>query len=118
VVGVTYRAQGDGGGGQADEAAVAGVGLVHGIGIVVAQLMDDAGDAGVVVGGEGIADQALELERAALALVVELVVQRLGDVGVHGAASAEEPGGLYTAQRQASCMLWAGGGGGGAGGGM
>jgi len=34
-----------------------------------------AGDAGVVNGGEGIADQALELERAALALVVELVVR-------------------------------------------
>ena len=35
--------------GETDEAAVAGMGLVDGVGVVVAELMDDLVDAGGVV---------------------------------------------------------------------
>jgi hypothetical protein len=57
--------------------------LVDGVGILVAELVHDAGDALVVLRVEGIPDEALELEGAAFALVVELVVERLSDVRVH-----------------------------------
>jgi len=80
----THRAQGYRGGSQPYQAAVAGVGLVDGIGVLLAQLAHDAGYPVVVLGGEGVADEAFELERAALALVVELVVEGFSDIDVHG----------------------------------
>jgi hypothetical protein len=64
--------------------------LVDGVGILVAELVHDAGDALVVLRVEGIPDEALELEGAAFALVVELVVERLSDVRVHVGGSVCE----------------------------
>lgn len=57
--------------------------LVDGVCIFVTELMDDLLDSVVVAGGEGLSDQAFELEGAALALVVQLIVERFGDVGIH-----------------------------------
>jgi hypothetical protein len=86
----THWTQGYRGGSEADEAAVAGVGLVDGIGVLLAELAHDAGDPVVVLGSEGFADEAFELERAALAPVVELVVEGFGDVDVHGEVGAQQ----------------------------
>lgn len=80
----THRAQGYRSRSQPDQTAVAGVGLVDSIGVLLAQLAHDAGYPVVVLGGEGIADEAFELECAALALVVELVVEGFSDIDVHG----------------------------------
>ena len=80
----TYWPQGYRGSSESYQAAVAGVGLVDSIGVLLAQLAHDAGYPVVVLGGEGIADEAFELECAALALVVELVIEGFGDIGVHG----------------------------------
>lgn len=41
LVSITHRSKGDRGSGQADQAAVSGVGLMHSIGIVMAELLDD-----------------------------------------------------------------------------
>jgi hypothetical protein len=69
--------------GQTNEAAIAGVRLVDGVGVVVAELVDDLRYPVVVLRLESIANETLELECAAFALVVELIVKRFGDVGVH-----------------------------------
>jgi hypothetical protein len=58
--------------------------LVDGVGILVAELVDNLLDAVEIGGGEGLADEALELQGPTLALVVQLVIEGLGDVGVHG----------------------------------
>lgn len=58
--------------------------LVNRVRILVTELVHDPGYPGVVPCVEGIANQAFELEGAALALVVELVVEGFGDAGVHG----------------------------------
>jgi len=58
--------------------------LVDGVRILVAELVHDLLDAVEVDGGERFADEAFQLEGPALALVVELVIEGLGDVGVHG----------------------------------
>ena len=79
-----FWAQGYRGSRESDETAIAGVGLVNRIGVLVAELVHDAGYPVVVLGGESVPDEALELERAALALVVELVIEGFGDVDVHG----------------------------------
>ena len=60
------------------------MGLMNGVGILVAELVHDPCYPVVVLGGEGIADEAFELEGSALALVVELIIERFGDIGVHG----------------------------------
>ena len=57
--------------------------LVDGVCIVVAEFVHNPGYPVVVLRMECISNQALELECAAFALVVELIVKRLGDVGVH-----------------------------------
>lgn len=57
--------------------------LVNSIRIMVAELMHNLSYPVVVLRDEGISNEALELECAALALVVELIVERFGDVGVH-----------------------------------
>jgi len=69
--------------GKTNEASVAGVRLVDGVCVVVAELVDDLGYPVVVLRDECISNEALELECAAFALVVELIVKRFGDVGVH-----------------------------------
>jgi len=69
--------------GQANEAAIAGVRLVDGVGVVVAELVDDLRYPVVVLRLEGIANETLELKCAAFALVVELIIKRFGNVGVH-----------------------------------
>lgn len=79
----THRSQCYRGGGKTDEAAIAGVGLVDGIGIVVAEFVDDLGYPVVVLRCECISYEALELECTAFALVVELIVKRLCDIGIH-----------------------------------
>jgi hypothetical protein len=58
--------------------------LMDGIGILVAELVDNLLDAVEVGGGERLADEALKLQGPTLALVVQLVIEGLGDVGVHG----------------------------------
>lgn len=88
----THRTQSYGSGSEADEPTVPGVGLVNSVGIVVTELVDNLRYPAMVLGGQGIANQALELKGAALALVVELVVERLGDVDVHGdGGTADRP---------------------------
>jgi hypothetical protein len=57
---ISYRAQCYRGSSQTDKAAIAGVGLVDGVGIVVAELVDDFGDFIMVAFGEGVADGGLE----------------------------------------------------------
>lgn len=57
--------------------------LVDCICIVIAELVHDLGYPVVVLGSECIANEAFELECSALALVVELIIERLGDVEVH-----------------------------------
>ena len=94
----TYRPQGYRGGGQADEAAVAGVRVVDGISVLVAELVHDFCYPVMVLGDEGIADEAFELEGAALALVVELIVERFSDVGVHDAGGEAMWAALYMAR--------------------
>ena len=78
-----YWAKGDRGGGQANKAAISGVGLVDSVGIFVTKLVHNLGYPVVVLCSECISDEAFELEGAALALVVELIVQSLGDVDIH-----------------------------------
>lgn len=56
----TYWAEGDGGSGQAYQAAVAGMWVVDGICILVAELVEDGEDAVVVLGGHQLADDALK----------------------------------------------------------
>lgn len=51
--------------------------------VVVTELMHNLGDPVVVVRLECFADESLELECAALALVVELIIKRFGNIGVH-----------------------------------
>lgn len=57
--------------------------LVDGVRIVVAEFVDDLGYPVVVLCGECISNKALELECAAFAFVIELIVERFGDIGVH-----------------------------------
>jgi Ran GTPase-activating protein (RanGAP) involved in mRNA processing and transport len=57
--------------------------LVDSVCVVVAELVHNLRDLAVVLRGECIANEALELECAALALVVDLVAERFSDVGVH-----------------------------------
>lgn len=79
----TYRPQCYRSRGQANEAPIAGVRLVNGVCIVVAELVDNLRYPVVVLRLEGIANEALKLQGAALALVIELIVECFGNVGVH-----------------------------------
>ena len=58
--------------------------LMDGICILVAELVHNPGYSIVILGGECISYEGLKLKGAALALVVELIVESLGDVDVHG----------------------------------
>jgi len=58
--------------------------LVDSVGVLMAELVHNLGYPVVVLGSECIADEAFELECAALALVVELIVERFSDINVHG----------------------------------
>jgi hypothetical protein len=80
----THRSQGNRGCSKPDQPSIAGMRLVDSIGILLAELVHNTGYSVVVLCIQGMPDEALELECSALALVVELIVQRLGDVGVHG----------------------------------
>lgn len=95
-----YRSQCYRGCGQTDKPSVAGVGLVDGVGIVMAELVHDFGYPVVVLRVQCVADEAFKLECAALALVVELVAERLGDVGVHVDRARRRP--LHVAATGAS----------------
>ena len=53
--GRTYGAKGNGGRSQTDQAAVAGMGLVYNVGIVIAQLVEDGLNAVEVLGGDELA---------------------------------------------------------------
>lgn len=96
----SYRSQGYRGRGQPDEPSIPGVGLVDGVRIVVAELVHNLRNPVVVLRLEGFANKGLELERAALALIVELVVERFGDVGVHNDRGRQRP--LHVAATGAS----------------
>jgi len=85
-----YWAQGNGGGGQSDEAAISGVGLVDSVGVFVTELVHNLGYPVVVLCGECISDKAFELEGAALAFVVELVIQGFGDIDIHVQCAAQQ----------------------------
>jgi hypothetical protein len=50
---------------------------------VVAEFVHNLGYSFVILRDECISNKALELESAAFALVIELIVKRFGDVGVH-----------------------------------
>lgn len=69
--------------------------LVDSVCILMAELVYNLCYPVVVLRLECISDEALELECAALALVIELVVQRFGDVDVHVEGRAD---GLYMLQ--------------------
>ena len=60
------------------------MGLVDSISIVMAELVNDGLDAVMVALSKRVADQSLELEGTGFAFVVELVVQCLLNVGIHG----------------------------------
>lgn len=57
--------------------------LVNGVGVVMAELKYNVFDPGVVLRGQRVSDKSLEFQGTALALVVELVVQRFSDVDIH-----------------------------------
>lgn len=78
-----YWAKGNRGSGQANEAAIPGVGLVDCIGVFVTELVDNLGYPVMILCSERISDEAFELESASFALVVELIIQRLGDIDIH-----------------------------------
>jgi hypothetical protein len=59
------------------------MGLVDGVCVVVAELVDNLFNTDVVVGGQRVADDGFEFQSAALATVVELVGQSLLDRDVH-----------------------------------
>lgn len=65
--------------------------LVDGVGVVVAELVYDLCYPVVVLRLEGIANETLELECAAFALVVELIVKRFRNVGVHSDSVRQLP---------------------------
>lgn len=71
--------------------------LVHSVGILVAELQHDLLDFGVVLGLQRFADEGLELKGTAFTLVVELVVQRFRDVGVHAGVAVRRWGCCYMA---------------------
>lgn len=56
---VTYRAQGNGGSGQANKAAIARM-LVDGISILVTELVEDGLNGSGILGGDELADRAFE----------------------------------------------------------
>lgn len=56
----TYRTQGNGSSGQADQPTVAGMGLVDSVGIVVAQLVENGLNFGVILFGNYLANDALK----------------------------------------------------------
>jgi hypothetical protein len=60
------------------------VGVVDGVCVLVAELVHNPGDPIVVLRIQCIPDEGLELEGTALALVVQLIVERFSNVGVHG----------------------------------
>jgi hypothetical protein len=59
------------------------MGMVNGIRVLVAELVDNFGYSVVVLGIQCISNEGFELECSALALVVQLIVERLSDIGVH-----------------------------------
>jgi hypothetical protein len=73
----------DGGSSQTDETTIACMGLVDGVGVVVAELVDNLLDADVVVVGQRVADDGFEFQGAALATVIQLVGQGLLHREVH-----------------------------------
>jgi hypothetical protein len=95
-----YRSQCYRGRGQPNEPAISGVGLVDSVRIVVAELVHNLRYSVVVLRLQGFANKGLELEGAALALIVELVVERFGDVGVHSDRGRQRP--LHVAATGAS----------------
>ena len=55
----TYRAKGNGGGGQAYQTSVSCMRLVDGISKIIAELIEDSLDPGVVLVGDELADDTL-----------------------------------------------------------
>lgn len=53
----TYRAEGDGGSGQADQPSVPGMGLMDGVGKVITELVEDGLNPQVVLLSDKIADE-------------------------------------------------------------
>lgn len=62
--------------------------MVDSIGVFVAELVHNFGYSVVVLGVECVSNEGFELEGAALALVVELIIERFSDIGVHGVVVA------------------------------
>jgi len=59
-MGRTHRAKRDGGRSETDQAAVAGVGLMHNVGVVIAQLVEDGVDPVKVLGYHELTDDPLQ----------------------------------------------------------
>lgn len=57
---MTYRAQSDGGSGQTNETSIASMGLMDGIGILVAELVKYSLDPRVVFCGSKLADDSFQ----------------------------------------------------------
>jgi hypothetical protein len=57
--------------------------MVDGIRVLIAELVDNLGYSVVILGIQCISDEGFELECSALALVVELIIERFSDIGVH-----------------------------------
>ena len=79
----THRSQCYRGGSKTDEASIAGVRLMDRVRIVVAEFVNNLGYPVVVLRLKRLSNEALELECAAFALVIELIVKRFRDVRVH-----------------------------------
>lgn len=58
--------------------------LVYSVRILVTELKNNSLNLGMILSCETVADESLEFKSAAFALVVKFVVERLGDVGIHG----------------------------------
>lgn len=95
----TYWAQRYRGRSQPNESAIPRMRLMDRICILVTELGDNPLYPVEICSGERLADEALELEGAAFPLVVELVVERFCDVGVHVAIC----GGPSTWRGQQEC---------------
>ena len=69
--------------GKTNKTSITRMRLMDSVCIVMTELMHNFGYPVVVLHSKCISNEALELECAAFALVIELIVKRFGDVRVH-----------------------------------
>ena len=80
--------------------------LVNSVRILVTKLMHNLLDPVKIADGQGLANKTFELESSTLALIVELIVESLGDVGVHGIEVGQQAAATW--RGAALWVLWQG----------